>query len=87
MKCPFCRLSGKNASALIIVAARNTKADESPYLDYQFNCGLAVGQLVIETHHRGLVAHQMTGFDKSVAQSAVEVPVWPDLHIKRVTKP
>jgi hypothetical protein len=29
--------------------------------------------LTLEIHDRGFVAHQMTGFDKAVAQSAVEV--------------
>ena len=64
----------KNASALILVAAKTTKADGSLHADYQYDCGLAVGQLVIETHHRGLIAHQMTGFEKDVAQSNLTIP-------------
>lgn len=64
----------KNASALILVAAKTIKGDGSINADYQFDCGLAVSQLVFETHHRGLVAHQMTGFDKSVAQQALNMP-------------
>jgi nitroreductase len=64
----------QNSSALILVTAKTVKADGSVHADYQYDCGLAVGQLVIETHHRGLIAHQMTGFDKSVAQSAIGVP-------------
>lgn len=63
----------KNASALILVAAKPTRDDGSIHADYQFDCGLAVGQLVIETHDRGLVAHQMTGFDKEKARSNVEM--------------
>ena len=63
----------KNASALILVAGKSTKGDGSSYADYQFDCGLAVAQMVIETHHRGLIAHQMTGFDKAVAQDVLAI--------------
>ena len=63
----------KNAAALILVAAQPTRDDGSIHADYQFDCGLAVGQLVIETHDRGLVAHQMTGFDKEKVRSNVEM--------------
>ena len=67
----------KNSSALILVAGKTVKDDGAIYADYQFDCGLAVAQLVIETHHRGLIAHQMTGFDKSVAQT--ELSIAPEL--------
>jgi nitroreductase len=67
----------KNSSALILVAGKTVKPDGSPHADYQYDCGLAVSQLVIETHHRGLIAHQMTGFDKSVAQT--ELSIAPEL--------
>jgi len=63
----------KNASALILVAGKTTKGDGSIHADYQFDCGLAVAQMVIETHHRGLIAHQMTGFDKAVAQDVLSI--------------
>jgi nitroreductase len=63
----------KNASALILVAGKTVKGDGSIHADYQFDCGLAVAQLVIETHHRGLIAHQMTGFDKAAAQEVLEI--------------
>ena len=64
----------ERASALILVAAKTVKSDGSIHADYQFDCGLAVGQLVIETHHRGLIAHQMTGFDKAIAQTELSMP-------------
>jgi nitroreductase len=64
----------KNASALILVAAQPTRDDGSIHADYQFDCGLSVAQLVIETHDRGLIAHQMTGFDKDKARTSVEMP-------------
>lgn len=63
----------KNAAALILVAAKPTRDDGSIHADYQFDCGLAVAQLVIETHDRGLVAHQMTGFDKDKARTNLEI--------------
>jgi len=61
------------ASALILVASKTTKADGSPHADYQYDCGLSVAQLSIEAHDRGLIVHQMTGFDKEVAKSAVAI--------------
>ncbi len=64
----------KNASALILVAAQPTRDDGSIHADYQFDCGLSVAQLVIETHDRGLIAHQMTGFDKEKARTNIEMP-------------
>jgi nitroreductase len=70
---PFNQGWAKSASALILVAAKPTRDDGSIHADYQFDCGLAVAQLVIETHDRGLVAHQMTGFDKDKARSNVEM--------------
>ena len=63
----------KNASTLILVAGKTTKGDGSINADYQYDCGLAVAQLVIETHHRGLIAHQMTGFDKAVAHDVLSM--------------
>jgi len=71
---PFNQSWAERASALILVAAKTVKSDGTIHADYQFDCGLAVGQLVIETHHRGLIAHQMTGFDKEVAQRELSIP-------------
>jgi nitroreductase len=63
----------KSASALILVAGKTIRGDGSIHADFQFDCGLAVAQLVIEAHHRGLIAHQMTGFDKAIAQSELSI--------------
>ena len=63
----------KSASALILVASKTVKGDGTPHADYKYDCGLSVAQLSIEAHDRGLVVHQMTGFDKAVAQSAVAI--------------
>ena len=70
----FNQMWARNASALILVTSTTVKGDGTPNNDYLYDCGLSVAQLSIEAHDRGLVAHQMTGFDKAKAQSAVGVP-------------
>ena len=60
-----------NASALILVAGKTTKGDGAPNPDFAYDCGLSVAQLSIEAHDRGLIVHQMTGFDKSAAHSTL----------------
>jgi nitroreductase len=67
----FNQLWAKNASALILVAGKTVKADGSPHGTYMYDCGLAVAQLSIEVHDRGYVAHQMTGFNKEVAEETL----------------
>ncbi len=71
---PFNQSWAERSSALILVAAKTVKSDGTIHADYQCDWGLAVGQLVIETHHRGLIAHQMTGFDKTIAQAGLSIP-------------
>lgn len=68
---PFNQSWAKNASVLITVAAKTTKDDGSIHVDYQFDCGLAVSQMVFEVHNRGFVAHQMTGFDRDANSAAL----------------
>ena len=70
---PFNQSWAKNASVLITVAAKTIKDDGSIHADYQFDCGLAVAQLVFEVHNRGFVAHQMTGFDSSVSSKVLKM--------------
>ena len=67
----FNQMWAKRASALILVGSKTVKADGTPHADYQYDCGLSVAQLAIEAHDRGLIAHQMTGFDRAAAKSAV----------------
>jgi len=64
----------KSASALVLVAGLTVREAGKPNADYQYDCGLAVAQLVFETHHRGFIAHQMTGFDKSIASQVLALP-------------
>lgn len=63
----------QNASILILVAATTVKSDGTPHPDYLYDCGLAVAQLSFETHDRGLVAHQMTGFNREMAATALSL--------------
>ena len=53
------------SSVLILVAGVNSREDGTPNKNFMYDCGLAVAQLVFETHDRGYVAHQMTGFDSA----------------------
>ena len=55
------------SSALVLVAGVHTRPDGTPNKNFLYDCGLAVSQMVFETHHRGFVAHQMTGFDAEKA--------------------
>jgi hypothetical protein len=61
------------SSALILVAGVHTREDGAPNRGFLYDCGLAVAQMVVETHHRGLVAHQMTGFDASKATENLSI--------------
>ncbi|MEI6109980.1 MAG: nitroreductase family protein [Actinomycetes bacterium] len=65
------------SSALILIAGVHSREDGTPNKGFLYDCGLAVAQMVVETHHRGLVAHQMTGFD--AAKVAENLGVDPSL--------
>ena len=71
---PFNQGWAKNASLLILVAAKTTRDDGSIHADFQYDTGLAVAQLVFEVHSLGFVAHQMTGFNPETAKSALDIP-------------
>jgi nitroreductase len=64
---PFNQGWAHRSSVLILVAGLPAREDGTPNKGFLYDCGLAVAQLVMETHHRGLVAHQMTGFDPEKA--------------------
>ena len=61
------------ASALVLVASTTVKGDGTPHGDYQYDCGLSVAQLTIEAHDRGLIVHQMTGFDRDASKVALSM--------------
>ena len=72
---PFNQGWSYRSSVLILVAGVHSAEDGTPNKGYLYDCGLAVAQLVMETHHRGLVAHQMTGFDAAKAAQNLGVDV------------
>ena len=72
---PFNQGWAHRSSALILVAGVHSREDGTPNKGYLYDCGLAVAQLVVETHHRGLAAHQMTGFDAAKATQNLGVDV------------
>ena len=65
---PFNQGWAHRSSVLILVAGLPAREDGTPNKGFLYDCGLAVSQMVVETHHRGLVAHQMTGFDPEKAE-------------------
>ena len=72
---PFNQGWSYRSSALILVAGVHSGEDGTPNKGYLYDCGLAVSQMVMETHHRELVAHQMTGFDAAKAAQNLGVDV------------
>ena len=61
------------SSTLILVAGVHSREDGTPNKGFLYDCGLAVAQMVVETHHRGFVAHQMTGFDAAKAAENLSI--------------
>ena len=70
---PFNQGWAHRASALILIAGIHTREDGTANKGFLYDCGLAVAQMVIETHHRGYVAHQMTGFDPAKATQILHI--------------
>ena len=69
----FNHMWAKNSSALILVASTVKKADGTDHPEYLFDCGLAVSQMVHELHDRGLITHQMAGYSKELARTALGI--------------
>ena len=76
---PFNQGWAYRSSVLILVAGLPAREDGTPNKGYLYDCGLAVAQMVVETHHRGFVAHQMTGFDpeKAVQNLGIDASLIP----------
>ena len=70
---PFNQGWAHRSSVLILVAGVHSREDGTPNKGFLYDCGLAVSQMVFETHHRGFVAHQMTGFDAAKAATNLGV--------------
>jgi len=64
-----------NASAFIVACAEVLNEDGSARHTALYDLGLSVGFLSVEAQHRGLVTHQMAGFDKDVLANHFEMPI------------
>ncbi|CAB4917551.1 unannotated protein [freshwater metagenome] len=64
---PFNQSWAYRAALLVAVGGESIREDGNPNPTYMYDCGLAVAQLTLESHHRGFVAHQMAGFDADKA--------------------
>ena len=65
----------KKASVLVIAVAKLTFAkNKAPNRNAQYDVGAASLQLSIEATARGLVVHQMAGFDPESAREAYDIP-------------
>jgi len=65
----------KNASALVVVAARKTfEYNGKPSVTHAFDTGSAWENLAIQATATGYVAHGMEGFDYQAAASTLHVP-------------
>lgn len=53
----------QHASLLLLVTGTKQRANNDPHPSYQYDLGLSVAQATFEAHHRGLMSHQMTGFN------------------------
>ena len=57
-----------------MVSIVNENEDGTPRAISGFDTGLAVSQLTFEAHDRGLVVHQMAGFDANKAAETFGLP-------------
>jgi nitroreductase len=65
----------KNVPVLILAVAANTMpANGQPNRHALYDVGQAVAQLIVEATARGLVAHQMGGFDAEKAHEVFAIP-------------
>lgn len=65
----FNREWAPNASALIVAVAETTR-EGKPMRWAEYDLGQAVAHISIEATHRGLITHQMGGFDTDALRSA-----------------
>ncbi len=70
----FNKLWAPKASALVFVLANTTNDDGTPRVAALYDAGLAASLLTVEAAHRGLVVHQIGGFDQAQAMSDFDLP-------------
>ncbi len=62
-----------DASALVVALAERHR-DGRPMGTADYDLGLSVAQLVLQTHAHGLAAHQMGGFDRAAVRELLDAP-------------
>jgi len=70
----FNKVWAPRASALIMVLADTTDQSGEPRIGALYDAGLAASLLTVEAHHRGLVVHQIGGFEHAQAVAAFNLP-------------
>jgi len=72
---PANRIWAEKAPVLMVTLARaGFEHNEKPNAWAKHDVGLAMGQLGVEASARGLVLHQMGGFDPGTAREALSIP-------------
>jgi nitroreductase len=63
----------QNAPVLILVVAKLYERPGKEYTSF-YDVGMAVGNLVTQAVHLGLITHQMGGFDADKARASLNIP-------------
>jgi nitroreductase len=63
-----------NAAGLVVACAEVLNEDGTARQTALYDLGLSVAFLIVEAQHRGLVTHQMAGFDKEIIAKQFEMP-------------
>jgi nitroreductase len=72
---PFNQAWAKNASVLILTAARNNFShDESPNCHALHDAGAALAYMMLQAAASGVQAHAMAGFDQEKAREVAGIP-------------
>lgn len=64
----------KNVNTLILALAYQKFSDGNPNPSAQFDTGLAVENLILQSISMGLISHPMSGFDKAKIKQIFEIP-------------
>ena len=70
----FNKVWSPKASALVLVAAVTTQTDGTFRTGALYDAGLAAALLTVEASHRGLVVHQIGGFNHEAIMSDFNLP-------------
>lgn len=69
------RWATKSPLIIIVAARRDDDCKLSDRRDYfLFDCGLAIGQLVLRAVELGLIAHPIAGYEPDVVKQALRIP-------------